>query len=96
MICMADAITMRGIVSLLEESPASTREISMMQYVSNYTARRLCKKLQQFGVIEHPNAIRTILGVSQQVPQLEWRLTEAYMRGEIQLDAERLASDSFK
>lgn len=96
MICMADAITLRGIVALLEESPATTREISMMQYVGNNTARRLCKKLQQFGVIEHPKAIRTILGVSQQVPLLEWRLTEAYRRGEIQLDAERLASDSLR
>ena len=96
MICMADAITLRGIVALLEESPATTREISMMQYVSDDTARRLCKKLQQFGVIEHPNATRTILGVSQQVPQLKWRLTEAYNRGEIQLDAETLASDSLR
>ena len=96
MICIADAITLRGIVALLEKSPATTREISMMQYVSNNTARRLCKKLQQFGVIEHPKAIRSILGVSQQVPLLEWQLTVAYRRGEIQLDAERLTSDSLR
>ncbi len=96
MICMDDAVTMQGIVSLLEESPATTREISMMKYVSTNTARRLCKKLHQFGVIEHPIATRAILGVSQQVPLLEWRLTEAYRRGEIQLDAERLASDSLR
>jgi predicted ArsR family transcriptional regulator len=96
MICMADAVTLRRIVALLEESPATAREISMMQYVSNNAARRLCKKLQQSGVIEHPKATRTILGVSQQVPLLEWRLTEAYRRGEIQLDAETLTSDSVR
>lgn len=86
-----DAVSLRGIVALLEEAPATTNEVALTQHVSRDTALRLCKKLHAAKVIEHPTATRIILGVPQQVPQLTWQLTPEYQRGEIQLDAEKLA-----
>ncbi len=86
-----DAVTLRGIVALLGEAPATTHEIQMTQHVGHGTAKRLCAMLQKAGIIERPTATRIVLGVPQQVPLLEWRLTTAYRRGERQLEAERLA-----
>jgi hypothetical protein len=85
-----DAATLRGIVDFLA-FPATIHEIEMTQHIGHDTAIRLCRKLQRAGILEHPIATRIILGVSQQVPQLEWELTDAYQRGEIQLNAEKLA-----
>jgi hypothetical protein len=75
----ADAITLRGIVTLLEGTPATTQEIVATQYVSVEVARRLCEKLLQAGIITRPAG------------QAEWELSEAYFRGEVALDAEKLA-----
>lgn len=88
---MEDAATMRGIIALLEEAPATTHEVAMTQHVGSTTAGRCCAVMQQAGIIEHQAIPKDILGVTQLVPQLEWCLTAAYQRGEILLDAETLA-----
>ena len=87
---LEDAATLRGIVDFLA-FPATTHEIEMTQHLGRDSATRLCKKLQGAGILEHPTATRIILGVPQQVPQLEWRLTQAYRDGDIDFNAEKLA-----
>lgn len=87
-----DAVALRGITDLLETGPATTGEIAMTQHISDDVARRLLRKLQGAGIIEHPTAIRIILGVPQQIPQLSWQLTAAYCQhGEDLPSAEELA-----
>lgn len=87
-----DAVTLRGITDLLEAGPATTSEIAMTQHISDDVARRLLRKLQGAGIIEHPTATKVILGVPQQVPQLSWQLTAAYCHnGEDLPTAEELA-----
>ncbi len=86
-----DAVTLRGIVDLLEAKPATTKDIELTQHVGHSTAKRLCEKLQKAGVIERPTVPRVVLGVQQQVPQLAWRLTSALLRGEVEFNAEKLA-----
>ena len=86
-----DAATLRGIVALLEEGPATTRDAAITQHVGSITAGRCCRALQQAGIIAHPTVARTILGMSQDVPQLAWELTGAYRRGEIDFNAEAMA-----
>jgi hypothetical protein len=86
-----EAVTLQGIVALLEEAPATTYEISLTQHLGTDSAQRLCKILQGAGILEHPTVTRIILGVPQQVPQLAWSLTAAYQRGEIDFDPERIA-----
>lgn len=85
-----DAVALRGIVDFLA-FPATSHELEMTQRLGHDTANRLCGLLQGAGIIEHPTATRIILGVSQQVTQLEWRLTQAYRDGEVDFNAERLA-----
>jgi DNA-binding IscR family transcriptional regulator len=87
-----DAVALRGIVDLLEAGPATTGEIAMMQHTSDDVARRLCKKLQEAGIIDHTIATKAVLVVGQQVSQInEWKLAYAYAHGEFTLNAERLA-----
>jgi hypothetical protein len=86
-----DAITLRGIIALLEEAPATHRDIIATQHVGSITADRCCRALQEAGIISHPTVMRTVIGVATQVPQLEWQLTAEYQRGEIDFDAEKLA-----
>jgi hypothetical protein len=86
-----DAITLRGIIDLLEETPATHRDIIASLHVGSITAGRCCRALFEAGAIEHPIITRTVIGVPTQVPQLEWRLTESYQRGEIDLDPEDMA-----
>jgi hypothetical protein len=74
------AVTIRGIVDLLEAGPATTHEIAMTQHLSSDSALRFCKKLQGAGIIDHPTATRVILGLPQKVPLMEWQLTAAYCR----------------
>jgi len=88
---MEDAVTMRGIIALLEEAPATTHEIVATQHVGAITAGRCCRALQQAGIIEHPTIPRDVLGVVQQIPQISWSLTAAYQKGELALMAEELA-----
>lgn len=88
---MADAVVLRGIITLLEEGPATTREIAATQHVGAITAGRCCRALLQAGIVEHASLPRDVLGVVQQIPQLAWQLTVAYQRGEIDFDEEKMA-----
>lgn len=88
---MADAVTLRGIVDLLEAEPATTKDIELTQHVGHSTAKRLCEMLQKADIIAHPIVPRIVLGVQQQVPQLTWKLTDALLRGEVEFNAEKLA-----
>ena len=69
-----DAVTLRGIVDLLEQEEADSQAISLTQHVTLQTARRLCKKLLMGGIIERKTVTRVIFGMAQQVPQAEWQL----------------------
>jgi DNA-binding transcriptional regulator YhcF (GntR family) len=94
---VSDARTIRGIIEYLEQSvePATTNELAMTSHVSDSTALRLCRLLETEGVVEHPRATRVILGVSQEVPLLGWRLTEEFFKAFILhgaiYDVEKLA-----
>jgi hypothetical protein len=91
MLIMADAVTLRGIVDLLAEAPATTREMIATQHEGAITIDRCCRALQAAGIIGHPTVTRTVVGVATQVPQLEWHLTAEYRRGEIDFDPEDMA-----
>jgi hypothetical protein len=88
---MADAVTLRGIVDLLEEAPATSREMVNTQHEGAITIDRCCRALSDVGIIAHPIVTRIVMSVPTQVPQLEWRLTQAYRDGDIDFDAEKLA-----
>ena len=85
-----DAITLRGIIALLEEAPATHRDIIASLHVGSITADRCCRALYEQGSFFTP-LMRTVIGVATQVSQLEWQLTAEYQRGEIDFDAEKLA-----
>ena len=89
----ADAVTIRGIIDYLEKSvePASLHELAMTQHISNATALRLCRILEKASVIEHPTVTRIVMGASQEVPQLAWRLTKSFWLGGCVYNAEDLA-----
>lgn len=89
----ADAVTVRGIIDYLEKSvePVGLHEIAMTQHVSNATALRLCRILERAAIIEHPVVTRIVMGASQEVPQLAWRLTKSFWLGGCIYNAERLA-----
>ena len=85
------AATLRSIVDYLA-FPASSHEIELALFLGGDSVQRCCKRLQKAGIVTHPLVLRDILGVVQRVPQIhEWRLTEAYRRGEIAFDPEKLA-----
>jgi hypothetical protein len=86
-----DAAIMRAIIALLGSGPANNHEIEIKLHEGTITAGRCCQALQQAGVIDHLSIPKDVLGVVQLVPQLAWSLTEAYQRGEIYFDAEKLA-----
>jgi Mn-dependent DtxR family transcriptional regulator len=79
-----DAAILRGIVKLLEDGPASLFEIEMILHLGRKSAKRLCGKLEQAGIINHP----PIQGISPR--QLNWELSEAFLDGEIEFDANDL------
>ena len=79
-----DAPTPRSIVNLLENGPASLFEIEMILHLGRKSAKRLCGKLEQAGIICH----HTISGVSPR--QLNWEISEAFLHGEIEFDANDL------
>jgi hypothetical protein len=89
----ADAVTIRGIIDYLEKSvePVGLHELAMTQHVSNTTALRLCRILEKATIIEHPVVTRVVMGASQEVPQLAWRLTKSFWLGGCIYNAERLA-----
>lgn len=79
-----DAVAIRGILDLFAESETiRTREVVMTQQISDDSARRLMKLLEKSGIVEHPTVTRIIVGVSQEVPCIDWRLTAAAKRGEV-------------
>jgi hypothetical protein len=89
----ADAVVIRGIIDYLEKSvePVGLHELAMTQHVSNTTALRLCRILEKATIIEHPVVTRVVMGASQEVPQLAWRLTKSFWLGGCIYNAERLA-----
>lgn len=76
-----DAAVLRGIVNLLEDGPASLFEIEMILHLGRKSAKRLCGKLEQAGVIHHP----PISGVLPR--QLNWELSQAFLDSEIEFGA---------
>ena len=88
-----DAVTIRGIIDYLEKSvePVSLHELAMTQHISNATALRLCRILEGASIIEHPTVTRIVMGDSQEVPQLAWRLTKSFWLGGCVYNAEDLA-----
>jgi predicted ArsR family transcriptional regulator len=87
-----DATTIRGILDLFEEDETITaRLVAMTQHVSMPTAKRLLDGLEAAGILEHPTREADVLGVMQKVPCMGWRLTEVARKGEILVDAEKLA-----
>ena len=88
-----DAITIRGIIDYLEKSvePVSLHELAMTQHISNNTALRLCRLLEVAAIIEHPTATRIVMGASQEVPQLAWKLSKSFWQGGCVYSAEELA-----
>lgn len=86
-----DAVAIRGILDLFEESETiTTREAAMTQHLSDQSALRLMRLLQKARIIEHPTATRIILGVPQKVPCIGWQLTATAKQGQIP-GAEELA-----
>jgi len=89
-----DACTIRGILDLLQEEPApviTVRLVAMTQHVSMPTAKRLLDGLEAARIIEHPTREADVLGSMQKVPCMGWRMTDAARKGEIPMDAEKLA-----
>jgi DNA-binding Lrp family transcriptional regulator len=80
-----DAAILHGIVNLLEDGPASLFEIEMILHLGRKPAKRLCRKLEQAGIIRHP----PIQGVSpRHALKLNWELSDAFLYGgEIEFDA---------
>lgn len=89
----ADAVVIRGIIDYLEKSvePVGLHELAMTQHVSNTTALRLCRILEKASIAEHPVVTRVVMGASQEVPQLAWRLTKPFFLGGCCYNAEELA-----
>ncbi len=86
-----DAANLRKIVEILKHEEADTDTIAMILSMGNDAARRLTKKLLMAGIIEHKTATRMILGVPQEIPQGEWKLTPAFILADHIFDAEQLA-----
>ena len=88
-----DAVAIRGIIDYLEKSvePVGLHELAMTQHISNATALRLCRILEKAAIAEHPVVTRIVMGASQEVPQLAWRLTKSFWLGGCIYNAERLA-----
>ena len=79
-----DVPILRDIVNLLEGGPASLFEIEMILHLGRKSAKRLCGKLEQAGIINHP----PISGLSPR--QLNWELSDAFLNGEIEFGANDL------
>jgi hypothetical protein len=82
--CHEDAVAIRGILDLFEESETiTTREAAMTQHLTNKAALRLLKLIEKAGVIECPAVTRIILGVPQTAPCINWQLTKKARQGQI-------------
>jgi len=75
---------LRSIIKLLAEAPATTGEVAMTQHIGNDTAQRLMRVLYTARIVEHPTRAKAARGLtSTSSPQLKWRLSSAYMRGDV-------------
>ncbi len=86
-----DAVALKGIVELLAEEPAMISEIAMTQHISNDTARRLLKILKDARIVEKETVPRVHRGTLNYVETLRWKLTSAYISGEVPFEPEVLA-----
>lgn len=86
-----DASTIRGIVQLLADAPASANEVAMTQHVGTDAARRLIKILHDAGIIEHRSPAEADAGRTPRAVLQLWQLTKAYKRGDLPFEPERLA-----
>jgi len=86
-----DAATLRGIVELLAEGPATICEVEMTQQISDHSRRRLLKILERAGIAEQETVRRTVAGKSERVPTKRWLLTHDFQAGRIAFEPERLA-----
>jgi len=86
-----DAATMRGIVQLLADAPASANEVAMTQHVGTDAARRLMRILHDTGIIEHRSPAEADAGMTPRAILQLWQLTKAYLRGDVPFEPERLA-----
>jgi hypothetical protein len=80
-----DACAIRGILELLQEDPepVTIRLVEFRQHVNRRTAKRLMKILTDAGIIEHPVVEADILGATQKVPCIGWKLTTIAKQGRI-------------
>ena len=86
-----DAATMRSIVQLLAEAPASTNEVAMTQHVGTDAARRIMKILHNAGIIEHRSPSEADAGLMARAILQSWQLTRVYLRGDVPFEPEKLA-----
>jgi hypothetical protein len=66
----------------------------MTQNIGDPAALRLCRLLEKAGYLLHPILRKDVLGVSKDVPQLGWILTEEFEQNGCLFDAEQLAGRS--
>ena len=88
---MEDIATLRCIVEQLKEEASTTSDVAMVQHIGQQTAARLLKYLHNAGIIEHPTHTGAVRGKAQRVESREWRLTRAYLRGDVLFEPEKLA-----
>ncbi len=86
-----DAVTLKGIVELLANEPATISEIEMTQHIGYNTARRLLKILKDARIVEKEMMPRVHRGILNYVETLRWKLTSAYIAGEVPFEPEILA-----
>ena len=86
------ATLLRSIIKLLAEAPATTGEVAMTQHIGNDTAQRLMRVLYSARIVEHPTRAKAARGLTPpSSPQLKWRLSNAYMRGDVPFVPEDIA-----
>lgn len=90
-IIIQDAVTLRGIVELLADAPATTHEVAMTQHVGTDAARRLMKILHDAGIVEHHSPAEADAGMTSRAILQLWQFTKAYMRGDVPFEPEKLA-----
>ncbi len=86
MTAQEDAFALRGIVSLLQEAPGTIREIAMVSHLSDDTARRLVKILEEVGIVE-----RDADKIDGKRRNTCYKLTLGYLQDRVPFDPESLA-----
>jgi predicted ArsR family transcriptional regulator len=90
-IIIQDAVTLRGIIELLADAPATANEVAMTQHVGKDVARRLMQILHNAGLIEHCSPAEADAGMTSRAILQLWQLTKGYMRGDVPFEPEKLA-----